>query len=65
LKGSRIRDAQISPLHANFFVNLGQARAIDIYRLILIAQRSVRDKFGVILALEVELIGEWPPVEDI
>ncbi len=59
LKGARVGDAQISPLHANFFINLGNASAADFYALIEQARRVVADKFAVQLELEVELIGEW------
>jgi UDP-N-acetylmuramate dehydrogenase len=59
LKGVRVGDAQISPLHANFFLNLGNATAADFYALIQQAQRTVADKFAVQLELEIELIGEW------
>jgi len=59
LKGYRIGDAQISSLHANFFINLGNASAREIYELIDRARKSVEDKFGVRLELEVELLGEW------
>jgi UDP-N-acetylmuramate dehydrogenase len=57
LKGSRIGDAQISPLHANFFINLGSARAAEVYQLIQLARQTVAEKFGVQLELEIELIG--------
>jgi len=59
LKGYRTGGAQISPLHANFFINLGQASAADIRSLIELAQQTVADKFGVKLELEIELVGEW------
>jgi UDP-N-acetylmuramate dehydrogenase len=59
LKDTRIGDAQISSLHANFFINLGQASALDIYRLIRLARQTVVEKFGVDLELEVELVGDW------
>jgi len=59
LKGKRIRGAEISPLHANFFVNLGQATAANIWELIQLAKQTVMDKFGVNLELEIELLGEW------
>jgi UDP-N-acetylmuramate dehydrogenase len=59
LKGFRVGDAQISPVHANFFVNLGQARSTDIYELIQTARKKVAESFGVRLELEVELVGEW------
>jgi UDP-N-acetylmuramate dehydrogenase len=59
LKGYRIGDAQISPVHANFFVNLGNAASRDIYGLIQYARQKVSEKFGIWLELEIELIGEW------
>jgi UDP-N-acetylmuramate dehydrogenase len=59
LKGYQVGDAEISPQHANFFINRGNARAIDIYQLIRIAQEEVENRFGVTLELEVELVGEW------
>ncbi|MBE0699872.1 MAG: UDP-N-acetylmuramate dehydrogenase [Anaerolineaceae bacterium] len=59
LKGTRIGDAEISAVHANFFINHGQASAADIGQLIHLAQKTVVHKFGVRLDLEVELIGDW------
>ena len=37
-----------------FFVNLGNAKAHDVYSLIALAQSKVREKFGVNLELEIE-----------
>jgi len=59
LKGTRLGDAQISELHANFFVNCGHAKAVDVLALIQLAQKTVAQEFGVELELEIELIGEW------
>lgn len=59
LKGAQVGDAQISTLHANFFINHGQATAADIRTLIEMARQRVAEKFGVNMALEIELIGEW------
>jgi UDP-N-acetylmuramate dehydrogenase len=59
LKGMRIGKAEISPIHANFFVNLGGASANDVYALISLAQSKVREKFGAELELEIELVGDW------
>ena len=59
LKGRTIGGAQISAKHANFFVNLGHAKAQDVKALIDLAHDDVLAKFGVDLQLEVELIGEW------
>lgn len=59
LKGARIGGAQISPKHANFIVNTGGASAADITGLIALARRTVRERFGIALELEVELRGDW------
>jgi UDP-N-acetylmuramate dehydrogenase len=59
LKGTRIGSAEISTVHGNFFINNGETRAADVRALILLAQKTVREKFNVDLELEVELIGEW------
>lgn len=59
LKGARAGDAQISPKHANFFINLGHATSTDIYNLIQMARSEVLKEFGIQLELEIELIGEW------
>ncbi len=59
LKGKRIGNAEISPVHANFFINRGRTRAEDVKALIDLARNTVAEKFGVTLELEVELVGEW------
>lgn len=59
LKGQRVGNAQISPQHANFIINLGNASAADIRSLIELAQSEVKKKSGVDLELEIEMIGEW------
>ncbi len=59
LKGKRLGQAEISPVHANFFVNLGEARAAEVWTLIHLAHATVKTRFGVDLELEVELVGEW------
>lgn len=59
LKGTRIGNAEISKMHGNFFINHGETRASDIRELIDLTRNTVKQKFGVELELEVELIGEW------
>jgi UDP-N-acetylmuramate dehydrogenase len=59
LKGTRIGNAEISPLHGNFFVNHANTKAADLRALIELVQKTVKEKQGVELELEVELIGEW------
>ncbi len=57
LKGVCIGDAQISEKHANFIVNKGNAKAMDVLELIKLAQAKVYEKFGIKLELEIKLIG--------
>ncbi len=59
LKGTRVGQAEISPLHANFFINHGNASATDIYELIVLARETVAKQFDVKLELEIELVGDW------
>jgi len=54
LKGKRVGEAQISPQHANFIINLDKAKASDILTLIKLAQSRVKEKFGVELKLEIQ-----------
>ena len=58
LKGRVIGGARISDKHANFIVNRGRARAADIEALIELAARSVKEKFGIELEREVQIVGE-------
>jgi UDP-N-acetylmuramate dehydrogenase len=57
LKSYRIGNAQVSELHANFIVNLGKAKASDIFKLIQHIQRVISDRYGIVLETEVKMIG--------
>lgn len=59
LKGFSCGGAHISEKHANFFINDGTATAEDIRALVAEAWHVVREKFGVEMELEVELLGKW------
>ncbi|MFM8321012.1 MAG: UDP-N-acetylmuramate dehydrogenase [Chloroflexota bacterium] len=59
LKGVQLGGAQISPVHANFFINLGSASAADLRGLIDLARERVAAQSGVNLEPEIELMGEW------
>jgi UDP-N-acetylmuramate dehydrogenase len=59
LKGLTEGGAQISQRHANFFVNLGDARAVDVCKLIEQARREVKEQFEIELEMEISLIGDW------
>ena len=58
LKGFRIGGAQVSEKHANFIVNVGNASATDIERLIEHVEDSVEARTNVRLIREVRIIGE-------
>jgi len=58
LKGRAVGGAEISRKHANFIVNRGDARAADIEELIQLAERSVKERFGVVLEREVRIVGD-------
>lgn len=58
LKGFRVRDAQVSELHAGFIVNLGRATAKDVIELINVIQKKIKEKYGVDLVPEVRILGE-------
>ncbi|HEY9518130.1 MAG TPA: UDP-N-acetylmuramate dehydrogenase [Gemmatimonadales bacterium] len=57
LKGTRLGGAEISPMHANYFVNTGDATAADVRGLIARARAEVAERFGVMLEPEVKVIG--------
>ncbi|MDE3101183.1 MAG: UDP-N-acetylmuramate dehydrogenase [Chloroflexota bacterium] len=60
LKGRRVGGAMVSERHANFIVNTGDATASDVRELMRLVQREVKERSGIELVPEVELVGEWP-----
>ncbi|MCD6421765.1 UDP-N-acetylmuramate dehydrogenase [bacterium] len=56
LKGKRKGRIKISEKHANFFVNLGRGKAQDYLALIQEAKQAVKEKFGILLEEEIEII---------
>ena len=58
LKGTRVGEAMVSEVHANFFVNLGGATARDVLALIGLVRARAREARGVELETEVEIVGE-------
>lgn len=59
LKGESVGDAVVSEKHAGFIVNVGNATAADVYKLIQKVQASVRTYFNVMLEPEVKLWGKF------
>jgi len=59
LKGYRLGDAQISPLHANFIVNLGSATAADYLAIIKHVQSQALQKLNINLEPEIKFLGDF------
>jgi UDP-N-acetylmuramate dehydrogenase len=55
--------ARLSPKHANFVENAGDATTADVLAVMAAARRQVHERFGVVLEPEVQVVGEveWPP----
>jgi UDP-N-acetylmuramate--L-alanine ligase/UDP-N-acetylenolpyruvoylglucosamine reductase len=63
LKGERVGDAEVSPVHANFIVNRGRATGADVLELVRRVRARVRQAKGVELEPEVLLYGRaWEDV---
>ena len=56
LKGKTIGQAQVSPQHANYIINLGEAKAEDVVILTSLIKQQIRDKFGLQLEEEVQFM---------
>jgi UDP-N-acetylmuramate dehydrogenase len=57
LKGFAAGGARISPVHANFIENVGTATSADVIALMVEARRRARERFGVELHHEVQMVG--------
>ncbi|MBI5902360.1 MAG: UDP-N-acetylmuramate dehydrogenase [Deltaproteobacteria bacterium] len=58
LKGERSGDAQVSEAHANYIVNLGNARAKDVLALMALVRDRVYGTRGIVLEPEIKVVGE-------
>jgi UDP-N-acetylmuramate dehydrogenase len=58
LKGTRVGNVEVSPVHANYFVNLGGGTAEEALELIALVRERVREELGVELETEVRVVGE-------
>lgn len=56
LKGKKQGGAEISQKHAGFIINAGKAKSEDVLKLIKIAKKKVKEKFGVELKEEIQII---------
>ncbi len=58
MKGRRVGGAEVSSVHANVIVNTGGATAEDVRRLMEEMKSAVKDRFGVELQPEIQIVGE-------
>jgi len=58
LKGFCMGDACVSAVHANFIVNRGNARAVNVLELIKLIKERVYEKKGILLEEEIRVIPE-------
>jgi UDP-N-acetylmuramate dehydrogenase len=58
LKGTRVGQVEVSPVHANYFVNLGGATAREALELMALVREKVRERLGVELEPEVRVLGD-------
>ena len=58
LKGTKVGQIEVSPVHANYFVNHGGGTAKDALKLIKLVKETVKEKLGIELELEVKILGE-------
>jgi len=58
LKGTRVGQIEVSPVHANYLVNLGGGTAEEALELIEEVRQKVRERLGVELESEVRVVGE-------
>ncbi len=59
-KGMRVGDAQVSCKHANFIVNLGDAKAKDVISLMTAIRKMVKEKLKIELEPEIKIMVKSP-----
>jgi UDP-N-acetylmuramate dehydrogenase len=57
-QGTRVGQIEVSPVHANYFVNHGGGTARDALELIEHVRETVVERLGIELELEVKILGE-------
>jgi UDP-N-acetylmuramate dehydrogenase len=58
LKGTRVGQLEVSPVHANYLVNHGGGTAKEALKLIELVRERVRERLGIELEAEVRVLGE-------
>ena len=56
LKGKTIGGVKVSEKHANFLVNTGRARLVDVYELVQVVKATVEQQTGILLEEEVQYL---------
>ncbi len=56
LRGKRAGDAQISEIHGNWIVNLGNAKAQNVLELVALVKDRVKKHYGIALELEIKTV---------
>jgi UDP-N-acetylmuramate dehydrogenase len=56
LNGKTIGGAKVSEKHANFLVNMGGARFVDVYQLAQVVKATVEERTGILLEEEVQYL---------
>jgi len=56
-KGKKVGGAQVSEKHSNFIVNTGNAKATDVVMIISMIKQKARNKLGIQLHEEIQLVG--------
>lgn len=59
MKGYRLGGAYLSTEHANFIINDGSAKAADVWKIIKLAKKKVKEKYNINLHEEIVLIGDF------
>ena len=65
LKGLRVGGAEVSSKHANFFLAHPGSRSQDVHDLMASVQKTVHERFGILLMPEVWTIGEFDRAEEL
>jgi UDP-N-acetylmuramate dehydrogenase len=60
LKGFRVGNIMVSPIHANYFINLGNGKASDFLKLMEVVKDRVFKCFGIKLQPEIKILGDKP-----
>jgi UDP-N-acetylmuramate dehydrogenase len=58
LKGTRVGRIEVSPVHANYFVNLGGGTSGEALELMALVREKVRERLGIDLEPEVRVLGD-------